>query len=474
MVQWESYPEEMMALVNSTRLKTREENLIEKHSALYPLTPQIDKRGVIRVDSRIGAAKCAKYDVKYPVILPKRHHVTNLILEDLHRKFKHGCNETVVNEARQRYHIPHLRRVVKSISSRCMLCRIRKTLPVVPQMAALPEARLSPFTRPFSYVGVDYFGPVLLKRGRCTVKRWVALFTCLTIRAIHVEVVHSLSTEAFIMSVRRFVARRGAPVEIYSDNATNFHGAERILRRQIETGLAATFTNTSTTWKFIPPGAPHMGGSWERMVRSVKTALCVAYRDERLDDEAYQTLLVEAESIVNSRPLTYLPLQSSEEEALTPNHFLLGSSSGVNQPSTLIGEAQGLRKSWNILQRQLNIFWKRWVREYLPTLTKRTKWFSKSRNIQPGDLVLLVEDKRRNGWSRGRVVEAIAADDGVVRQAIVQTANGMLRRPASKLAILDVMEDNETSAAEGFIGGRMLRPETTTGNPARTDRRDVV
>lgn len=213
-----------------------------------------------------------------------------------------------------------------------------------------------------------------------------------------------------------------------------------------------------------------MGGSWERMVRSMKSALSVAYCDEKLDDEAYQTLLVEAESIVNSRPLTYLPLLSTEQEALTPNHFLLGSSSGVIAPSVLkVDKPQELGRSWSILQKQLDRFWKRWVREYLPTLTKRTKWFAKSRNVQPGELVLIVEDKKRNGWTRGRILEVIPAADGVVRQALVQTASGVLRRPVSKLAILEIANDDETSRPEDFIGGRMLPRHNSTGNPLDTD-----
>ncbi|XP_055632447.1 uncharacterized protein LOC129772938 [Toxorhynchites rutilus septentrionalis] len=452
MTQWESYPEEMAMLTGSG-------NTVERTSSIYQFTPKVDKQGVLRVDGRIGAAKRTAYGVKFPVILPQKHHVTNLILEDLHRKFKHGYNETVVNEARQQFCIPYLRRVVRNISNRCLLCRMRKACPVVPQMAPLPEARLSPFVRPFTYVGVDYFGPILVRRGRCHEKRWVALFTCLTIRAIHVEVVYSLTTEAFIMSVRRFVNRRGVPIELHSDNGTNFHGAERILRQQIYVGLSATFTNASTTWRFIPPGAPHMGGCWERMVRSVKSALSTSYGDEKLDDEAFQTLLVEAESIVNSRPLTYLPLQSTEHVALTPNHFLLGSSSGVTQPSVQhIGDANELTRSWRTLQKQLDRFWKRWVREYMP-------WFGKTKNIQPGELVLIIDDRKRNQWTRGGVLEVITAADGAVRQVIVQTSGGILRRPSSKLAVLEFVESDVTSKAEGSIGGRMLPPQNTPGNP---------
>ncbi|KXJ81556.1 hypothetical protein RP20_CCG018949 [Aedes albopictus] len=224
-------------------------------------------------------------------------------------------------------------------------------------MAPLPAARLASFERPFTNVGVDYFGPVLVKVGRSHVKRWVALFTCLTLRAVHLEVAHSLSTESCITCFRRFVARRGAPLEVYSDNGTNFQGAEKLLKEQINNGLAETFTNSNTKWFFNPPSAPHMGGAWERMVRSVKAAIENIDTGRKLNDEGLLTLLAEAESIVNSRPLTYLPLESEEQEALTPNHFLLGSSKGVKQPpKNPTDHREAVSNNWKQICHQLDIF----------------------------------------------------------------------------------------------------------------------
>ncbi|XP_062550259.1 uncharacterized protein LOC134215009 isoform X3 [Armigeres subalbatus] len=169
------------------------------------------------------------------------------------------------------------------------------------------------------------------------------------------------------MSVRRFVSRRGAPIEIHSDNGTNFRGADRLLKEQIQNiseAMAETFTNATTKWVFIPPSAPHMGGSWERMVRSVKSAMEAANGGRRLDDEGLLTLAQEAESMVNSRPLTYLPLDSEEAEALTPNHFILGSSSGVRQPAARpANEAAALRSTWGQIQFQMDVFWRRWTHQ---------------------------------------------------------------------------------------------------------------
>ncbi|XP_058828497.1 uncharacterized protein LOC131688312 [Topomyia yanbarensis] len=426
MVQWETFPDELVTLTQNSKVPLEERKPIEKSSAIYQESPMIDEFGILRIDGRIKSAESAPYSAKFPIILPKQHELTKLIINHYHHIYRHANSETVFNELRQRYYVPQLRAAVKRVARDCQWCKISKTRPKVPMMAPLPGARLASFVRPFSYVGLDLFGPLLVKVGRSQAKRWVALFTCLTIRAVHVELVHSLTTEACVMSVRRFVSRRGAPIEIHSDNGTNFQGASRLLQDQISKlneELAATFTNLATRWMFIPPGAPHMGGPWERMVRSVKTAI----------------------RIVNSRPLTYLPLDSEEQEALTPNHFLLGSSSGAKQPVVEpINTTAALRSSWNQIQQQVDTFWHRWVREYLPTLTRRTKWFGDVKPIAVGDLVFVVDDVRRNGWIRGRVQHAVTGQDGRVRQAVVQTSKGLMRRPVSKLALLEVSQTSKT------------------------------
>ncbi|XP_055599282.1 uncharacterized protein LOC129748642 [Uranotaenia lowii] len=444
--QWQTYPDEMIILTRN-RVNSHGRSMLPSSSKLYQLTPTLDENGVLRIDGRIGNAPKASRDLKCPIILPKSHRITFLLVDSYHRQFRHGNNETVVNEIRQRFHISSLRSFVKEVARKCQHCKIYKARPYVPRMAPLPIARLSSYIRPFTYVGVDYFGPLQVKVGRSNVKRWIALFTCLTVRAVHLEAVYSLTTEACVMAIRRFIGRRGAPVEFHSDNGTNFQGAERLLREQINAGLEHTFTNTNTCWHFIPPAAPHMGGAWERMVRSIKTAMFQSY-NENLDDEKLATMLVEAESIVNCRPLTYLPLQSAELEALTPNHLLLGSSNGVHQPE-IKGpyDSKLLSHSWDKLQNNLNSFWKRWTREYLPTLTKRTKWFGEIKNIKEGELVIIVEDTRRNGWTRGRVMELIPSSDGRVRQAVVQLPSGMLcRRSVSRLAVLEVQEERVTGS----------------------------
>ncbi|XP_062713471.1 uncharacterized protein LOC134290365 [Aedes albopictus] len=477
MAQREEFQAEMAILIRNRDRSTAEQLNLDKSSILYHLSPFIDELGILRQEGRIGAAQYASIEMKYPAILPRNHRITMLILDCYHRQYQHGNAETVVNEIRQRYHVARLRALVRKISSSCLACRVMKAAPRVPRMAALPPARLAAFVRPFTYVGLDFFGPIHVKVGRGSAKRWIALFTCLTIRAVHCEVVCSLSTDACIKSIRRFVSRRGAPAELFSDNGSNFQGTARVLMAQIQQGLAATVTSTTTRWVFIPPASPHMGGAWERMVRSVKQAMFSAYHsDRKLDDESLLTFVAEAEAIVNSRPLTYLPLDSEESEALTPNHFLLGSSRGILQPVAEPTDCSAaVRSSFSMIQHQLDCFWRRWIREMLPTLTKRTKWFQEERPITVGDLVLIVDAGKRNDRTRGRILEVIPGSDGRIRQPVVRTAGGLLRRSVAKLAVLNIEHSGKTGTGGQCYGGEDVAAgstasDTHTAGPARPKR----
>ncbi|XP_058448629.1 uncharacterized protein LOC131428599 [Malaya genurostris] len=398
-IQSECYSDEMRALAlagNSANQQIR----LEKSSKIRKLSPYLDDSGIIRSDSRIAAAAFASYDTRFPVVLPKAHWATRLLVEWYHSKYLHANGETIVNEMRQRFHISQLRSFVRKVAKDCVECKVKKPVPMIPRMAPLPAARLRAYVRPFSFI------------------------------------------ESCKLAIRRFIGRRGAPLAIRSDRGTNFVGSRNELEQEmneIDRQLAETFTNATTRWILNPPGAPHMGGAWERLVRSVKTAFAAISTSRTPNEETLATLLVEAESVVNSRPLTYIPLETAQQEALTPNHFLLSSSSGVIQPPRTLGDPkQACRNEWNLCRVMIDHFWSRWVREYLPTIARRTKWFDEERPIAVGDLVIIVEEKIRNGWTRGRVVQVVAGRDGRVREAVIQTARGLIRRPVAKLARLDI------------------------------------
>ncbi|XP_062557970.1 uncharacterized protein LOC134222838 [Armigeres subalbatus] len=263
LAQSDCYSDEVATLKRNMERDPEDQQPLCRSSPLVNLPPVMDEHELMRVDGRIGAADCLEYDAKVPVILPRGHPVTDLLLEFYHRKFRHANNETVVNEIRQKFYIPRLRTLIRTVAKRCQWCRVYRAKPVVPKMSQLPRFRSTPFVRPFTFVGIDYFGPYFVKNGRSAVKRWVAIFTCLTVRAIHLELVYALSTDSCKKAVRRFIARRGAPQEVYTDNGTNFIGASRELEdelRSINGTLSSTFTDANTKWRFNPPLAPHMGG----------------------------------------------------------------------------------------------------------------------------------------------------------------------------------------------------------------------
>ncbi|XP_055622807.1 uncharacterized protein LOC129766310 [Toxorhynchites rutilus septentrionalis] len=440
--QSEAFPDEAVILKANLERSGGGQKQIGAFSSLLKQSPFADEYGVLRVGSRAADAQVMAYDSKFPIILPRNHKITELLLDFYHRKYGHANDETIVNEVRQKFHVSRLRVEVRLIRKRCMWCRVYKTTTIAPKMGPLPAVRLEPYVRAFTYVGVDIFGPYLVKVGRSVVKRWVCLFTCLTIRAIHLEVVASLTTDSCKKAIRRFIARRGSPQEIFSDNGTNFVGASRELRDEISrihSELGSTFTNAQTQWRFNPPAAPHMGGCCERMVRAVKSALGCVPIVRKLDEESLATVMAEAESMVNSRPLTFIPLETADHESLSPNHFLLLNSNGVREPEKLpTDEKMALQNSWNMVKHTMDNFWRRWLVEYLPTIIRRTKWFQDVRQIEVGDLVLVVDENIRNRWLRGRVIHTVPGKDGVARSAEVKTSLGILKRPVTRLALLDV------------------------------------
>ena len=432
-IQHESFQEEISALKKDTAVKIS--------SNLRSLDPVL-KDDLLCVGGRLKLAPYEFDASRNPVILPKSHYVSDIIIQEYHYASGHFGHEYVLSLIREKYWIIQARVPIKRIVRNCFKCKRRRSEPMKQKMADLPEDRVSPDKPPFSAVGVDYFGPFLVKRGRALVKRYGVVFTCLAIRAVHIEIAYSLDTNSFINALKRFIARRGNPDVIRSDNGTNLRGGERELREAIrkwnQAQIHEFLLRKEIRWIFNPPAASHMGGVWERMVRSMKRVFYALLKNQSLDDESLQTLMCEVEAILNARPLTKTSDDPRDLKAITPNHLLLLRSDAA-LPCEIVGtNSQYCHRRWKHIQLLANAFWKRWLREYLPTLQLRQKWHTPKRNLSKDDIVLVVENALpRNYWSLGRVVEVFKGRDGLVRFARIKTTKGEVVRPITKLCLLE-------------------------------------
>lgn len=429
LAQNESFASEINDILNNGSVKS--------NSRIANLNPFIDKSGVLRSNGRL--IKFSECDFpSQPVILDAKSGVTRLLIMEYHEKYYHGSHQTVMNEIRQKFWIVGLRQGLRSLVSKCVICKFIRANPSSPKMSALPTARLGFRLTPFFHCGIDYFGPMLVKVGRRREKRWGVLFTCLSVRAVHIELASSLNTDSAIMAIQRFIARRGVPGTFYSDNGTNFKAASKELLEAIisldQNRIELFCTKRKITWKFNPPTASHMGGAWERLIRSVKAALNTVLKDQAPKEEVLLTTLTEIEHSINSRPLTHVSIDPRDREALTPNHFLIGKSSGEIKFDRHGFSNCCTRKQWLLAQSFADAIWRRWLREYLPTLTPRAKWLENEKPLQIGDMVLILDNNlQRNCWKKGVIIRVYPATDGQVRIVDVKTANGILKRPSRKL-----------------------------------------
>ena len=420
---------------------------VSTSSSLRTLAPFIDETGILRVGGRLDHSDLP-FDEKHPVILDGRGRLARMIINWAHLRALHGGYRLTHSHVMKRAWLIGARARIKARLRECMTCAKTLARPSSQIMAPLPAARVTA-SLPFSRCGVDYAGPfqVLRSKGRGlrATKGYVAVFVCLNTKAVHLELVGDLTTASFLGALTRFIGRRGRPTEIWSDNATNFKGADAELRRlmneanmnwqNVGTSLAAD----GISWRFIPPSAPHFGGLWEAGVKSMKAHLRRVAGPKRLTYEEFATLLVEIEAVLNSRPLGPLTGSLDDLDALTPAHFLLGRSAASiprpYHPETDLSH----RAHWELVQGMRDCFWSRWSREYLHTLQQRLKWERPRPNLAVGDMVVVMDASllRANGsWPLGRITAVHPGSDERVRAADVRTAAGVYNRPITKLARL--------------------------------------
>lgn len=436
-VQQQHFSEEINALESKGRVR--------KSSKLVKLDPVIEDN-LLRLGGRLSLSAIPEH-AKHPIVLPRNSFVTTLIIREKDKNIGHSGRNHVLSSLRQKYWILHAHSAIRNVIRKCTDCRRQNAKLGEQKMANLPSDRLIPEDGVFSHCGVDYFGPIEVKRGRALVKRYGVLFTCLKVRAVHIEVAESLDTDSCINAIRRFIARRGQVKRMRSDNGTNLVAAERELRESVRNLDHDKIRNTllchNIDWDFGPPTGAHHGGVWEIKVKSAKKVLRSVIKQQVLNDEGLRTVLCEVEAILNGCPLTIASDDPMDLEPLTPNHLLLLRGKPSLPPGTFSKDDMYSKRRWRQVQYISDLFWKRWVREYLPQLQERQKWLFPKRNLKVGDIVIIADESApRNAWPLARITEVYPDRWGYVRRVKVMTKTGNeLERPITKLCLLVENED---------------------------------
>lgn len=424
----------------------------------------VDSNGVWRCTGRLDNADIPAA-VRHPILLPKKHSLTYLIVRDAHERIKHnGVKETLV-EIRSKYWIIRGRQFVRWVIHRCITCRRIDALPCRgPPPPPLPVFRVKE-EPPFTYTGVDFAGPLYIKATNIArvSKVWICLYTCCVSRAVHLDLVPDLSARTFIRSFKRFTARRGFPRKMISDNGKTFKSAAKIIQAMLNhPEVKQYFSGIGMEWSFNLEKAPWWGGIFERLIKSMKQCLRKTIGKARLSYDELLTAITEVEMILNSRPISYVSTEDIEEP-LTPSHLLVGhrilslpdSHYYEDEDDDMDTTPDCLSRRMKHLNQTLDHFWKRWKSEYLLELRNCHRYDkNRSNNLDPvsrGDIVIVhAEGRPRALWRLARIEDLIRGSDGQVRGATLRVntrgaRSTLLRRPLQRLYPLEIhcREPNE-------------------------------
>lgn len=408
MVQGMSFSQEIRSLQNH--------NVPTRDDKLWKLCPFLDEQGILRIGGRLKHATLHP-NVRHPVVLPKESHVSALIVKHYHERVFHQGRGMTLNELRANgFWILVCSKVVSSHIFKCIKCRKLRRCTEQQKMADLPGDRKE-IAPPFTYCGMDCFRPFYVKEGRKELKRYGLLFTCMCSRAVHIEMLDDMSTDAFINALRAFIAIRGAVRQIRCDQGTNFVGAKNEFMEAFKEMDNAQLRILECEFLMNTPGASHMGGIWERQIRTVRNVLSSILEQfaKQINSASLRTFLYEVMAIVNSRPLT--TDQLCDPSSPEPNHLLTMKSTIIAPPpGKFVREDLYLRKRWRRVQFLANTFWACWKREYLLNLQPRQKWVKEQRNAQVNDIVPLQDDSSpRNHWKLAKITAVYPGLDGRVR-----------------------------------------------------------
>ncbi|UYV75710.1 hypothetical protein LAZ67_13001071 [Cordylochernes scorpioides] len=409
--------------------------------------------GILRVKTKLIYSS-DEYGFRLPVLLHGTHPLIEQMICDSHVENCHAGVQFLINKLREKYWIVKARQTIKKIVRRCVTCRRFSAKPVVVEDAPLPATRVHN-AKVFEVVGIDLAGPLYLKDQT---KTWVVLFTCAVYRCVHLELVISLSTEDFLMALERFIKRRGRPSTIFSDNGTNFVGANNFFKKIDWERVSNDGKVKRIEWKFIPPTAAWWGGWWERLIRSLKDILKRMLGTSTLTYQQLMTLLCHAEAVMNGRPMTYVSDDPNDLVTISPSMFLQ-EQTDVEFPECQNVGSNPTTKKLRYLSKLREELKSRFRKEYLSLLVQRNRRIYNPK-LQAGDVVLVgMDNKKRNFWPLAVIEEILFGRDGVNRLVKVKTAVGTFLRPIQKIYPLEI---SSTAASSRLLNDKVKTAKIQT------------
>ena len=402
---------------------------LPKGSNLSSLAPILDEEGFLRKGGRISNSDLSFENI-HPLIIPSGH-LSKILIANHHHFIKHCGLGTTLTTLRCRYWIIKAVHTAKSVFKSCNRCQRHNSRPIQQPSVPLPSFRVSQCP-PFTVTGIDHAGP-LYCRDQPEKKFYILLLTCSVTRAIHIELVDSLSIPDCQLAIRRFAARRGMPSVFYSDNSKTFEGTDKKLQ--------IIFGSFCPQWNFIPPRSPWWGGFWERQIKSIKNCLKKSLHFQKLTRSELETEIHEIEAIVNSRPLTYISNDIRDKNPLTPSHFLLNKTYGTKLENVIEDfdvSSQDLQLNYSIRKGCISLFWRTWSEEYLKSLPCVISKAFHKKQVKVGDLVLIRdENKAKIFWPMGIITQTFLSEDGACRSVVLKTSKGLIKRSVNNLHQLE-------------------------------------
>lgn len=408
-----------------------EDNSIPIPPLVRDLNLFLDPEGILRSRGRLSKCSHLSYEVMNPILIAGNSSFTDLIIEDTHKRCQHlGVSSTLNALRNSGFWLPRPRPQIKKVLKACMPCIKMNALPYrYPKPTDFVGDKVN-FIRSFENTGVDFTGHFFVKLSNSFVKLYLIIFTCLSIRAVHLEIVPDMTTKSSLSAFVRFSNRFGFPKCLYSDNAPSFIQAAKILNESSSNdGLSDYLVNNNIKHIRVPLYSPWAASSWERLIRVVKSCLHKSIGRSKIEYFSFLTIISDVQEEINSRPLTYRDTNDPLQEIITPNSFLkIGISRNLTfgakaSEDLVVPSRSDLINTLEVREETLDRFRNLWYEEYLLSLRENHRklyqplWEDR---VKEGDIVLISsENKPRPMWCMGRIVKLFTGSDGKTRSAEV-------------------------------------------------------